>query len=52
MILSRTGTNPLTTAVRNAMEQGFVPIGGVAVHTEARGRETTTTYHQAMYKPD
>ena len=51
LVLSRTGTNPLTLAVQSAIEQGFVPIGGVSVHVETRGREQITTFHQAMYKP-
>ena len=38
MIVSRPGTNPLTVAVHIAMEDGFIPIGGVTVHTETRGR--------------
>tara|TARA_X000001036_G_scaffold419962_1_gene440340 strand:- start:3401 stop:3574 length:174 start_codon:yes stop_codon:yes gene_type:complete len=52
MIVSRSGTNPLTVAVHVAMEDGFIPIGGVTVHTETRGRERITTYHQALYKPE
>ena len=48
MIVSRPGTNPLTVAVHLAMEEGFIPIGGVTVHTETRGRERITTYHQAL----
>tara|TARA_B100002051_G_scaffold268615_1_gene298726 strand:- start:107 stop:280 length:174 start_codon:yes stop_codon:yes gene_type:complete len=52
MIVSRPGTNPLTAAVHMAMEDGFIPIGGVSVHTENRGRERITTYHQALYKPE
>ncbi len=52
MIVSRPGTNPLTVAVLLAMEEGFIPIGGVTVHTETRGRERITTYHQALYKPE
>ena len=52
IIVSRSGTNPLTAAVHVAMEDGFIPIGGVTVHTETRGRERITTYHQALYKPD
>ena len=52
MIVSRSGTNPLTVAVHVAMEAGFIPIGGVTVHTETRGRERITTYHQALYKPE
>ena len=51
-IVSRPGTNPLTVAVLLAMEEGFIPIGGVTVHTETRGRERITTYHQALYKPE
>jgi|TARA_B100000959_G_scaffold259488_1_gene295160 hypothetical protein len=51
-IVSRTGTNGLTVAVHNAMDDGFIPIGGVTVHTETRGRERITTYHQALYKPE
>ncbi len=52
MIVSRHGTTPLTVAVHVAMDEGFIPIGGVAVHTETRGRERITTYHQALYKPE
>jgi len=52
MIISRTGTNGLTVAVHNAMADGFIPIGGVTVHTETRGRERITTFHQALYKPE
>jgi len=52
MIISRPGTNPLTIAVHLAMEEGFIPIGGVTVNTENRGRERITTYHQALYKPE
>ena len=52
MIVSRPGTNPLTVAVHLAMAEGFIPIGGVTVHTETRGRERITTYHQALYKPE
>jgi hypothetical protein len=52
LIVSRSGTNPLTVAVQNAIEDGYVPIGGVSAHTETRGRESITTYHQALYKPE
>ncbi len=52
MIVSRPGTNPLTAAVHHAMEEGFIPIGGVTVSVENRGRETIATYHQALYKPE
>ncbi len=52
MIVSRTGTNPLTVAVHSAIEEGFIPIGGVSVHVETRGRERITTYHQALFKPE
>ncbi len=52
MIVSRPGTNPLTVAVHLAIEDGFIPIGGVSVHVETRGREQVITYHQALYKPE
>jgi len=51
-IISRNGTNPLAIAVLAMMEKGFIPIGGVSVHTETRGRERITTYHQAIYLPE
>lgn len=51
-IISRNGTNPLSIAVSISIEEGFIPIGGIAVHTETRGRERIATYHQAMYKPE
>jgi hypothetical protein len=52
MIVSRSGTNPLTVAVQLAIDEGYIPIGGVSAHTETRGRETITTYHQALFKPE
>ena len=52
MIVSRTGTNPLTIAVQLAIDDGYIPIGGVSCHTENRGRERITTYHQALFKPE
>jgi len=51
-IISRNGTNSLAIAVLSMMEKGFIPIGGVSVHTETRGRERITTYHQAIYLPE
>ena len=51
-IISRNGTNSLAIAVLASMEEGFIPIGGVSVHTETRGRERITTYHQAIYLPE
>ena len=48
LVISRTGTNPLTIAVEKAMDEGFVPIGGVTVSSELRGRERVTTFHQAL----
>jgi len=51
-IISRNGTNPLSAAVSISIEEGYIPIGGIAVHTETRGRERIATYHQAMYKPE
>jgi len=51
-ILSRNGTNSLAIAVLASMGDGFIPIGGVSVHSETRGRERITTYHQAMYLPE
>ena len=50
MVISRTGTNPLTVAVENAMDEGFTPIGGVTISTELKGRERVTTFHQALMK--
>jgi len=52
MIVSRSGTNPLTIAVQLAIDEGYIPIGGVSCHTENRGRERITTYHQALFKPE
>ena len=50
--ITRNATNPLSIAVSISIEEGFIPIGGIAVHTETRGRERIATYHQAMYKPE
>ena len=52
LIVSRSGTNPLTVAVQLAIDEGYIPIGGVSAHTETRGRETITTYHQALFRPE
>tara|TARA_Y100001980_G_C14406296_1_gene201150 strand:- start:300 stop:503 length:204 start_codon:yes stop_codon:yes gene_type:complete len=49
IVISRTGTNPLSVAVENAMKEGYIPLGGVTISTELKGRERVTTYHQAMY---
>lgn len=51
-IVSRNGTNSLAIAVLASMDDGYIPIGGVSVHTETRGRERITTYHQAIYLPE
>lgn len=48
IVISRTGTNPLTVAVENAMKDGYVPIGGVTISSELKGRERVTTFHQAL----
>lgn len=49
IVISRTGTNPLSVAVENAMKEGYTPLGGVTISTELKGRERVTTYHQAMH---
>ena len=50
IVISRNGTNPLSIAVGNAMEEGYTPIGGVTISTELKGRERVTTFHQSMIK--
>jgi hypothetical protein len=48
IVISRTGTNPLTIAVENAMKEGYTPLGGVTISSELKGRERITTYHQSL----
>ena len=48
IVISRTGTNPLSVAVESAIEEGYSPVGGVTVSSELKGRERVTTYHQAL----
>lgn len=48
IVISRTGTNPLSVAVENAMKEGYTPIGGVTISSDLKGRERITTYHQSM----
>ena len=52
MVISRNGTNPLSAAVCNAIDDGYTPIGGVSISSELVGRERVTTYHQALYMVD
>ena len=52
MVISRNGTNPLTVAVCNAIDDGYTPIGGVSISSELVGRERVTTYHQALYRAE
>ena len=48
IVISRTGTNPLSIAVQNAMDEGYTPLGGISVSSELKGRERVTTYHQSL----
>ena len=52
IVISRNGTNPLSIAVGNAIKEGYMPLGGVTISTEIKGRERVTTYHQSMIKKD
>lgn len=52
LVVSRRGTNPLIVAVQGAMDDGYTPIGGVAVSSELKGRERVITYHQSLVLTD
>ena len=49
-VVSRNGTTSLAKAVQRLIDDGWAPIGGIAVSKSTKGRETSTLYHQALTK--
>ena len=48
-ILSADSTGSLENKVKHSMQDGYIPQGGVSVIFR---NNSSTTYLQAMYKPD
>ena len=49
MILSADSISSLENKVKHSMQDGYIPQGGVSVIVRTN---SSTTYLQAMYKPD
>lgn len=49
-ILFSDSSEGLVAKVRDTLDDGWKPIGGVAVRVIAQGKNTTTTFYQSMVR--